>query len=180
MSKRCVCCSASIVSTSEVSSRFITTDDKKRRCKRRAFPTSIQSTPNNAATYSSEQGGEEALNYITNEVKNKGASIYEVKNGSDEKVDAHFQEMFNSSDQKPSEGKYSNTDNAKVIDQYNLLDNNCTTKTTEAVKVGTDGKVNITSKGPANLDTKLYYENQKKNSHVKQKQLKDIYDEYEK
>jgi hypothetical protein len=123
--------------------------------------------------------GEEALNYITKEVKDKGASIYEVKNGSDEKIDIHFNDMFNSSDQKPSgTGKYAGANNARVVDTYDLLDNNCTTKSVEVVKISTDGKLDLKSKGPANVDTKLYYENQKKDSQVKQIHLKDIYDEY--
>jgi hypothetical protein len=125
--------------------------------------------------------GQEALDYIKREYKDKRASIYEVTNGSDEKVDAYFNEMFNSSDKKPSgEGKYSNADNARVVDNYDLLDNNCTTKTAEAVKVGTDGKLDLKSKSPANMDTKLYYENRKKDSQVEQISLRKILDEYEK
>ncbi|MDR0834670.1 MAG: RHS repeat-associated core domain-containing protein, partial [Candidatus Symbiothrix sp.] len=125
--------------------------------------------------------GEEALNYIKHETKDMGASIYEIKNGNDEKINTHFNNMFESSDQKPSgDKKYANADNARVVDQYDLLDNNCTTKTTEAVKVGTDGKVDLKSKSPANIDTKLYYENQNRDSQVKQIYLKDILDEYKK
>ena len=125
--------------------------------------------------------GAEALNYIAGKVKNEGAVIYEVKNGSDEKIDTHFNYMFNSSDQKPSgEGKYANANNARVVDTYDLLDNNCTTKTVEAVKISTDGKLDLNSKNPMNVDTKLYYENQKKDSQVKQIYLKDIIDEYKK
>jgi hypothetical protein len=61
-----------------------------------------------------------------------------------------------------------------------LLDNNCTTKTSEAVKVGTDGTLDLKSKTPANIDTKLYYENLKKDSQVEQIHLKKILDEYKK
>jgi RHS repeat-associated protein len=124
--------------------------------------------------------GADALEYIAHEVLGKKAAIYEVKNGSDEKIDAHFNNMFESSDQKPSEGKYQNKNNAKVVDTYDLLDNNCTTKTTEAIKVGTDGKLDLKSKNPMNADTKLYYENQKRDSQVKQIYLKDIINEYKK
>ena len=123
--------------------------------------------------------GDEALNYITEEVKNKGASIYEIKNGSDEKIDAYFNDMFNSSDQRPSgDRKYSNAENAKVVDKYDLFNNNCTTKSVDAVKIGTDGKLNLKSKSPANINTKLYYENQKKDGEIQQIFLKKIYDEY--
>ena len=76
--------------------------------------------------------------------------------------------------------KYANADNARVLDTYDLLDNNCTTKTSDAVKVGTDGKLDLKSKTPANMDTKLYYENLKKDSKVEQIHLKQILDEYKK
>jgi hypothetical protein len=124
--------------------------------------------------------GADALEYIAHEVTDKNAAIYEVKNGNDEKIDTHFNNMFESSDKKPSEGKYQNKDNARVVDTYDLMDNNCTTKSVEAVKVSTDGKLDLNSKNPMNVDTKLYYENQKKDSQVKQIYLKDIIDEYKK
>ena len=110
--------------------------------------------------------GDNALKYIEHEVMDMGASIYEVKNGSDKKIDTHFNNMFESSDKKPSEGKYKDSDKAKAVDTYDLLDNNCTTKSVEAIKISTDGKLDINSRGPANVNTKLYYESQKKDSQL--------------
>lgn len=125
--------------------------------------------------------GEEALNYIKQEYKGKEANIYEITNGSDAKIDEYFNKMFESSDKKPSgDGKYANAENARVVDTYDLFENNCTTKTVEAAKVGTDGKLDLKSTTPANADTKLYYEKDKENSQVEQVHLKKILDEYNK
>lgn len=117
-------------------------------------------------------------NYIKNEVMGKEARTYEITNGNDEKIDAHFNEMFNSSDVKPSEGKYENTDNAKVIDTYDLWDNNCTTKSVEAVKIGTDGKLDLNSSSPSDIDTKLYYQNKKKDGQVERIDIQRLNEEY--
>ncbi|SHJ61743.1 RHS repeat domain-containing protein [Bacteroides stercorirosoris] len=122
--------------------------------------------------------GNDAINYIKNEVMGKEARTYEITNGNDEKIDAHFNEMFNSSDVKPSEGKYENTDNAKVIDTYDLWDNNCTTKSVEAVKIGTDGKLDLNSSSPSNIDTKLYYQNKKKDGQVERIDIQRLNEEY--
>ena len=124
--------------------------------------------------------GEEALNYIKHEYKDMEANIYEITDGSDAKVDSHFKNMLETSDKSPSEGKYKGAENAKVVDTYNLRDNNCTTKAVEAAKVGTDGKLDLKSTTPANADTKLHYESQNKNSNVEQIQLNKILDEYKK
>ena len=122
--------------------------------------------------------GNDAINYIKNEVMDKEARAYEITNGNDEKIDAHFDEIFNSSDVKPSKGKYENADNAKVIDTYDLWNNNCTTKSVEAVKVGTDGKLNLNSSSPSNIDTKLYYENKKKDGQVERIDIQRLNEEY--
>ena len=124
--------------------------------------------------------GNEAWEYIKHETINKEASVYEVTNGSDEKIDIHFNEMFSSSKIKPSEGKYKNADNAKVVDTYDLWNKNCTTKSVEAIKVGTNNELNLNSRGPANIETQLYYENKKINSHIKRIDSNQIYEEYEK
>jgi RHS repeat-associated protein len=124
--------------------------------------------------------GQEALNYIQNEYKNQRASIYELQVGEDAKVDAFFNETFEASNQKPSRGYYKDSDNARVIDTYDLLDNNCTTKTSEAVKIATDGKLDLQSKSPANAVLKLQEAAKQADEEVKQIQLNTILDEYEK
>ncbi|MDE5760592.1 MAG: RHS repeat-associated core domain-containing protein [Bacteroides sp.] len=122
--------------------------------------------------------GKEALRYIKNEITKMEARVYEVSSGSDEKVDKHFGNMFASSDKKPSKKSYSNAENASVIDKYDLLDNNCTTKSLEAISVGTDGEFDIESTSPSNLDTKLYYENKKDDSRIRKVTYDELYEEY--
>ena len=122
--------------------------------------------------------GNDAIEYIKNEVLSKEARIYEVTNGSDEKVDMHFNNMYDTSNKKPSAGKYKNADNAKVVDTYDLWNNNCTTKSVEAVEAATDGKLVLDSSSPSNVDTKLYYENKKQNSQIKKIDVNQINEEY--
>lgn len=86
--------------------------------------------------------------------------------------------MFKSSNIKPSKGKYKNVDNARVVDTYDLLNNNCTTKSVEAIKIGTNAKLDLNSRGPANVDTQLYYENKKTDSQIKRIDSNQIYEEY--
>lgn len=122
--------------------------------------------------------GEEALKYIKKETTKMEASVYEVINGDDDKVNKHFESIFDSSDKKPTKKNYKNTENARVIDEYDLLSNNCTTKSIEAIKIGTDGEFDIESNSPSNLDTQLFYENKKENSSIRRITFNDIYDEY--
>ena len=84
--------------------------------------------------------GKEALEYIKNEITKMEARVYEVLSGNDEKVDKHFKNLFDSSDKKPSTKSYRNAENARVVDEYDLLDNNCTTKSLEAISIGTNGE----------------------------------------
>ena len=122
--------------------------------------------------------GKEEIEYIQKETTNMEARVYEVLNGDDEKIDKHFENMFNASEEKPSKKRYSSAENARVIDEYDLLENNCTTKSLEAIKIGTDGAFDIESNSPSNLDTQLYYENNKNNSRIKEITFNEIYDEY--
>lgn len=122
--------------------------------------------------------GKEALNYIKQETTKKEARVYEVLNGDDKKVDKHFQNLFDSSNKKPSSKRYSNSQNARVIDEYDLLNNNCTTKSIEAIKKGTDETFDIESSSPSNLDTQLYYEKKKDDTNIKELTFNEIYNEY--
>lgn len=122
--------------------------------------------------------GNDAIEYIKNEVLSKEARIYEITSGSDDKIDSHFKKMFDSSDNKPSAGKYKNANNAKVVDTYDLWNNNCTTKSAEAIEVGTDGSFVLDSSSPSNIDTKLYYENKKQDSQVNRIDINKINEEY--
>lgn len=62
--------------------------------------------------------------------------MYEFVSGSDAKVDKFFQDKFNNSDKIPTTGTYAGNENARVIDEYNLLTNNCTTISIEAIQAG--------------------------------------------
>ena len=122
--------------------------------------------------------GKEALEYIKNEITKMEARVYEVPSGNDEKVDKHFRNLFDSSDKKPSKKRYRNAENARVVDEYDLLDNNCTTKSLEAISVGTNGNFGIESTSPSNLDTQLHYENKKDGSRIRKVTYNELYEEY--
>ena len=40
-------------------------------------------------------------------------------------VDEFYMMRFNNSDKIPTKGKYKNNDNARIINEYNLMNNNC-------------------------------------------------------
>ena len=80
--------------------------------------------------------GQEAKNFIEDQINNRKAVVYEFVSGSDAKVDKFFQDKFNNSDKIPTIGKYAGNENARVIDEYNLLTNNCTTISIEAIQAG--------------------------------------------
>ena len=78
--------------------------------------------------------GDEAKEYINEEISNKEATIFELSNVDERKIESYFLQLFDSSESNPSAGKYSTCDNAKVIDQYNVFSNNCTTKAMDAIR----------------------------------------------
>ena len=80
--------------------------------------------------------GQEARDFIENQINNRNAVVYEFVSGSDAKVDKFFQDKFNNSDKIPTTGTYAGNENARVIDEYNLLTNNCTTISIEAIQAG--------------------------------------------
>ena len=81
---------------------------------------------------------------------------------------------------KTDKGKYKNSENARVVDTYDLLTNNCTTKSSEAIDVGTNGKVKLNSSTPDGVDTKLNNQSNDKNSNIRKVPYKTIQDEYKK
>ena len=122
--------------------------------------------------------GDEAINYIKDEVLLKEAKVYEITNANDDKVNAFFNELFNASEIHPSKGKYKNNENAKVIDTYDLWNNNCTTKSIEAINMGTEGDFDIESFSPANIDTQLHYKSKNNNSNIIKVLINKIIEEY--
>jgi len=88
--------------------------------------------------------GAEAEAFIDHYVNDLGASVYELENVDEDKVEEKFEEEFNSSNQTPKTGRYANKPNARVIDTYNLLDNNCTTKSLKALEEANEGPISYT------------------------------------
>ncbi len=84
--------------------------------------------------------GEEAMQYINKQINSNDASVFEFKNASDELVGKYFDEKLNNSNRIPKTGKYANTENAKVVDEYNLLTNNCVTTSVDGIQVGLQEK----------------------------------------
>ena len=86
--------------------------------------------------------GEDAKKYIKDKVGKMGASIYEFNDASDEKVMQYYENMFSLgtklSDREAqlynnNPGNHGTSDDARVIDQYSLLSNNCVTKSTNGI-----------------------------------------------
>jgi hypothetical protein len=89
--------------------------------------------------------GKEAQRYIKDQLKNKNAQAYELTDASDEKVDAHFDNLFSSGRKLTSDeaakydgnpNGYGKSEDARVIDTYDLLDNNCVSKTIDGARAG--------------------------------------------
>ena len=84
--------------------------------------------------------GEEAMQYINKQINSNDASVFEFKNASDELVGKYFDKKLNDSNKVPKIGKYANAENAKVVDEYNLLTNNCVTTSVDGIQVGMQEK----------------------------------------
>ena len=76
--------------------------------------------------------GKQAALYLNEEIEKGNLSIYTIEKGSDEKVADFFDKMWTNG-YRPTEKKAKNDPNAKVVDEYDILDNNCTTKSIEAL-----------------------------------------------
>jgi len=80
--------------------------------------------------------GQDAKNFIEDQINIRKAVVYEFATGSDTKVDKFFQDKFNSSEKIPTTGQYAGDEKARVIDKYNLATNNCTTLSISAIEAG--------------------------------------------
>ena len=119
--------------------------------------------------------GEEAASFIQKQLSENGAKVYEFVGGSDELVSGHFDNLLESSDKTPSAGKYVGSENAKVIDKYNLFDNNCVTKSVEGVQKGVTENINLKGvKGPDALGDRLNVKSQKNENGVRVVSLEEI------
>lgn len=84
--------------------------------------------------------GNEAKQFVLNQITEKNAAAFEFMDASDSKVDEFYMAKFNSSDKIPTVGKYKDNDNARVVDEYNLINNNCATTSVQSILYG-DGDV---------------------------------------
>jgi tRNA(Met) C34 N-acetyltransferase TmcA len=89
--------------------------------------------------------GQDAQKYINHEIKDLKATAYIIKDANETKVQKHAEQTFESGRAltKTEATQYDNnqkkagtSSETKVVDQYNLVENNCTTKSIEAVKAG--------------------------------------------
>jgi RHS repeat-associated protein len=83
--------------------------------------------------------GKEAINFTEHYVNDNDANVYEFTKVDESVVETFFENKFNSTKQKPTTGPFKNDERARVIDTYNLSDNNCTTKSLEAIVKGNGG-----------------------------------------
>jgi len=89
--------------------------------------------------------GEDAANYIRDKVERMNASVYEFSDASDEKVMQYYEDLFSSGTKlndrearlyNDNPRNYGSSDDARVIDRYSILSNNCVTKSTTGINRG--------------------------------------------
>ena len=89
--------------------------------------------------------GENAKQYIKHELSDNKAKAYEIKDASDKKSQKYFDALFKSGrvlNRNESEYynknqyNYGTSSDARVIDKYDLFNNNCTTKSISGLKAG--------------------------------------------
>ena len=96
--------------------------------------------------------GNEAKEFIKNQMLEKEAMAFEFKKGSDELVAKYFNNIFNSSNKIPTTGQYKGNENARVVDTYNLFNNNCVTTSINGVQSGVQENLKLKGlKGPMAL-----------------------------
>ncbi len=115
----------------------------------------------------------DALNYLKEE-NDKNVKIYELLNINDSDIDLIFTNLFDSSDKIPL--KY--PDSGKIIDVYNLLTNNCTTKVLDVVNT-LDEDFNVNTFVPFFLNTWLHIKTMENESEIKKINFNDILKEYD-
>ena len=78
--------------------------------------------------------GKEAQKYLNEELEKGDLSVYTINNSKDENVADFFDALWDKGTHPTDEKKKSYKDpNAKVVDDYNLFSNNCTTKTISGI-----------------------------------------------
>jgi RHS repeat-associated protein len=78
--------------------------------------------------------GEDAQKYLSDVQSEGNFSIYTINSTDDNTVASFYDEQWNNGTSPTDENKASyNDENAKVIDEYNLFDNNCVTKSIDGI-----------------------------------------------
>jgi RHS repeat-associated protein len=77
--------------------------------------------------------GKDATDFIKKNLYKYDAKVFEITDVNDNKVAKHFDKAFNASNKIPTEGSAAGNKDARVIDNYNLLNNNCSTTSCDAV-----------------------------------------------
>lgn len=111
--------------------------------------------------------GNEAKQFIQDQMLGNEATAFEFTKGSDELVAKHFDDIFNGSDKIPTIGKYASNENARVVDTYNLFTNNCVTTSVDGVQSGVKQNLKLDDlKGPMALKDVLNVQAEKENNGV--------------
>jgi hypothetical protein len=101
--------------------------------------------------------GREAQRYIRHELKNKEAKSYEITDAKDNKVMEYLDNVFSSGRSFTAEetnfynsnpNKFGTANDARVIDTYDLLNNNCVSKAIEGAKAGGTKETFLNNSGP--------------------------------
>ena len=78
-----------------------------------------------------------AESYLQNTLEEGAFEIYELPNGNEGRIDSFFEAQFNTGSSPTNEAKSMfDNPNYRVIDNYNVFNNNCVTTTKEAANVG--------------------------------------------
>ncbi len=77
--------------------------------------------------------GKDAEEFNKEKLDATGGTIFQIMDVTDEAVQREMDGQFNSTDQKPDEGRYKGDPRAHVVSEYRLLSNNCTTCVSDAL-----------------------------------------------
>ncbi|MES2285442.1 MAG: RHS repeat-associated core domain-containing protein, partial [Bacteroidota bacterium] len=99
--------------------------------------------------------GKDAQRYIREKLNIDDAKAFEITDVNEKDVADFFEKALNSSNESPDKGQFKDKDNARVVDEYKLFSNNCTTKSCEALKEAGTGAVKDKIVIPAALQLEL-------------------------
>lgn len=85
--------------------------------------------------------GEDAYNYLYNSIVNNTARVFEIDGITDWEVQNYYDSYWYQSHTRPSDPdkKTYNDEDARVINEYNLFNNNCTTFSIDGINSGAGG-----------------------------------------